>query len=248
MTGHSFLKKTLQRLKGQITSLVSARTLVPCLIYYFTVIPPLFHHFSFPSPILDCSMLSLVLFADLCCLPSAVTQIDYSRCLAHISLDPFTICVCVSVSVCALIFSVVSCPTVSPVPKSFWHWASIRLLEPTLPTDKETQNYMKISILEGATLSQRLVGCSYSDALTPFQYLCEMSPTWSPELSCGMDTLFLCCPLLDIILLFGLLPSQSHIIYSPVCFPRNISPINNFSGESLFLTLLLVKPSLRHAA
>ena len=101
-----FLKKTLQRLKGQITSLVSARTLVPCLIYYFTVIPPLFHHFSFPSPILDCSVLSLVLFADLCCLPSAVTQIDYSRCLVHISLDPFTICVCVCVCVCVLLLEI----------------------------------------------------------------------------------------------------------------------------------------------
>ena len=54
----------------------------------------------------------------------------------------------------------------------------------------------------------------------------------------------LCCPLLDIILLFGLLPSQSHFVYSPVCFPRNISPINNFSDESLFHTLLLVKPTL----
>ena len=96
------------------------------------------------------------------------------------------VCMCVCVHWISVLFHVQQ-----SVPKSLWHWAIIRLLEPTLPTDRETQNYMGISILGGATLNQRLIGCSYSDALTPFQYLCEMSPIWSPELSCGMETLFL---------------------------------------------------------
>ena len=90
---------TIRRLKGQVTSLVSARTLVPCLIYYFTVCLPLFHHFSFLSPILDCSTHSLINFDVLCCLPSVVTQTDYSRCLVHVSLEPFTMCVCACVCV-----------------------------------------------------------------------------------------------------------------------------------------------------
>ena len=106
---------TIRRLKGQVTSVVSARTVAPRLIYYFTVCLPLFHHFSFLSPILDCSTLSLIIFDVVCCLPSAVTQTDYSRCLVHVFLEPFTmcVCVCVRVCVCTLNFSVVSCPTVS---------------------------------------------------------------------------------------------------------------------------------------
>lgn len=106
-----FLKKkkkslTIQRLKGQATSLVPARPLVLRPIYHF-VFFPLIHHFSFLPPILDCPTLLPSISADLGYLPSGVTQTDYSRCVVHIPSDPFT------TFLCTLRFSVLSRPTVS---------------------------------------------------------------------------------------------------------------------------------------
>lgn len=210
VTGHSFLKKTLQRLKGQITKSLVSGDFGPMFDLLFYCYSPSFHHFSFHDPpILDCSVLFFVFCWSLLLAQVQVFKSFLWSC-PHL-LDPFTICVCVSVCWFSVLF----------------HMLGVELLHSHFgtglsgcwnPLCQQTRKLRSIENFYHRSAHQpELVGCSYSDADSFSITSHEMSPM-VPGCLCGMDTLFLCCPLaISYCCLAFFLLSLPHYLLS-VCF------------------------------